>query len=45
MIALFVFLAALVQIYWPVMTGLVHQWTTDADSAHALICEDRKSVV
>jgi len=38
MIALLVFLAALVQVYWPVMTGLAHQWTTDADSAHALIC-------
>ena len=36
--ALLVFLAALIQIYWPVMTGLAHQWTTDADSAHALIC-------
>src|SRR6185295_3683324 len=38
MIAPLLFLAALIQIYWPVMTGLVRQWSTDADSAHALIC-------
>ena len=38
MIALVLFLAALVQIYWPVIVGLAHQWTTDADTAHALIC-------
>jgi len=38
MIAPLLFLAALVQIYWPVMEGLARQWSTDADSAHALIC-------
>jgi exosortase len=38
MIALALFLAALTQIYWPVLTGLVRQWLTDADAAHALIC-------
>src|ERR1700704_4560048 len=38
MIALLLFLAALTQIYWPVVVALAHQWATDGDSAHALIC-------
>jgi exosortase len=38
MIALALFVAALIQIYWPVIIGLGRQWVTDADAAHALIC-------